>query len=144
MNDIYEKIAEWLLNCEDIGSYVYFNVIPLDAGSASINSNSSSVTINTYNDGSKEVRLLFYVNIVKEYDEAGTSDLNFEAMSIFDKIIKYVEDQNESGSYPELGDNITVSDIGCVYKAPEVYVTDDNPNIARYEGQFYIEYLERK
>lgn len=37
-----------------------------------------------------------------------------------------------------------MNEIGATYKAPEVYITQDNPSIARYEGQFYIEYLEKK
>lgn len=144
MINIYEKISEWLKNCPEMGDYTYFNVIPLDVNTSSVNSNSSSQIINKYNDGSKEVQLLFYINLIKDYDDGGTSDLNLDAINVFDKIIKYIEEKNNEHDYPNLGDSYIVNDIGATYKAPEVYVTSDNPGIARYEGQFYIEYLERK
>ena len=144
MINVYEKISEWLKNCPEMGDYTYFNVIPLDVNTSSVNSNSSSQIINKYNDGSKEVQLLFYINLIKDYDDGGTSDLNLDAIDVFDKIIKYIEEKNNEHDYPNLGESYIVNDIGAAYKAPEVYVTSDNPNIARYEGQFYIEYLERK
>lgn len=144
MINIYEKISEWLKNCPEMGDYTYFNVIPLDVNTSSVNSNSSSQIINKYNDGSKEVQLLFYINLIKDYDDGGTSDLNLDAIDVFDKIIKYIEEKNNEHDYPNLGESCIVNDIGATYKAPEVYVTSDNPSIARYEGQFYIEYLERK
>lgn len=144
MINIYEKISEWLKNCPEMGDYTYFNVIPLDVNTSSVNSNSSSQIINKYNDGSREVQLLFYINLIKDYDDGGTSDLNLDAIDVFDKIIKYIEEKNNEHDYPNLGESCIVNDIGATYKAPEVYVTSDNPSIARYEGQFYIEYLERK
>lgn len=142
--NIYEKISEWLNNCPAMGEYIYFNVIPLEADTSSVNSNSSSVILNSYNDGSKEVRLLFSINLIKQYDDGGTSDINLEAIHIFDDIISFIEDKNNVHDYPDLGDNFIINEIGAVNKAPEVYITDNNPNVARYEGQFYIEYLERK
>ena len=142
--NIYEKISEWLNNCPAMGEYIYFNVIPLEANTSSVNSNSSSVSLNSYNDGSKEVRLLFSINLIKQYDDGGTSDINLESIHIFDDIISFIEDKNNVHDYPDLGDNFIINEIGAVNKAPEVYITDNNPNIARYEGQFYIEYLERK
>lgn len=142
--NIYEKISQWFLNCPGIGDYVYFNVIPYEQDTASINSSSSSSVLREYNDGSKEIQLFFLVDIVKSYDNGGTSDLNLEAINIFDNIIKYVELKNSLSEYPDLGDNYIVNNIDSTYKSPEVYVTADNPDIARYEGQFYLEYLERK
>jgi hypothetical protein len=142
--NIYDKISQWLLDCPEMGGYSYFNVIPIDAGSSSVNSNSSSIVLNEYMDGAKEVRLMFNINLVREYDNGGTSDLNLDAIAEFDKVIEFIETKNNNNEYPDLGDNYVVNEIGATYKAPEVYITQDNPSIARYEGQFYIEYLEKK
>lgn len=144
MINIYEKISDWLKDCPEMGDYIYFNVIPLDENTSSVNSNPSSIISNTFLDGSKEVRLLFNINLIKSYDNGGTSDLNLDAINVFDSITKYIEDKNNNNDYPNLGNNFVVNDIGANYKAPEVYITEDNPSIARYEGQFYIEYLQRK
>lgn len=144
INNIYQKLTDYLKDCPELGNYIYFNVIPLDVDTASVNSNPASMVLNEYVDGSKEVRLLFNINIVKEYDDGGTSDLNLDAIKIFDNIIGFIEKSNNSHNFPDLGENYTVNELGATYKAPEVYITQDNPNIARYEGQFYLEYLERK
>lgn len=144
INNIYQKLTDYLKDCPELGNYIYFNVIPLDVDTASVNSNPASTVLNEYVDGSKEVRLLFNINIVKEYDNGGTSDLNLDAIKIFDNIIGFIEKSNNAHKFPDLGENYTVNELGATYKAPEVYITQDNPNIARYEGQFYLEYLERK
>ena len=144
INNIYQKLTNYLKDCPELGNYIYFNVIPLDVDTASVNSNPASTVLNEYVDGSKEVRLLFNINIVKEYDDGGTSDLNLDAIEIFDNIIGFIEKSNNEHNFPDLGENYTVNELGATYKAPEVYITQDNPNIARYEGQFYLEYLERK
>ena len=144
INNIYQKLTDYLKDCPELGNYIYFNVIPLDVDTASVNSNPASTVLNEYVDGSKEVRLLFNINIVKEYDDGGTSDLNLDAIKVFDNIIGFIEKSNNAHNFPDLGENYTVNELGATYKAPEVYITQDNPNIARYEGQFYLEYLERK
>lgn len=144
INNIYQKLTDYLKDCPELGNYIYFNVIPLDVDTASVNSNPASTVLNEYVDGSKEVRLLFNINIVKEYDNGGTSDLNLDAIELFDNIIGFIEKSNNEHNFPDLGENYTVNELGATYKAPEVYITQDNPNIARYEGQFYLEYLERK
>ena len=144
INNIYQKLTDYLKDCPELGNYIYFNVIPLDVDTASVNSNPASTVLNEYVDGSKEVRLLFNINIVKEYDDGGTSDLNLDAIEIFDNIIGFIEKSNNEHNFPDLGENYTVNELGATYKAPEVYITQDNPNIARYEVQFYLEYLERK
>ena len=144
INNIYQKLTDYLKDCPELGNYIYFNVIPLDVDTASVNSNPASTVLNEDVDGSKEVRLIFNINIVKEYDDGGTSDLNLDAIKIFDNIIGFIEKSNNEHNFPDLGENYTVNELGATYKAPEVYITQDNPNIARYEGQFYLEYLERK
>ena len=70
--------------------------------------------------------------------------MNLEAIDSFDEIIKFFEEKDLKEEYPDIGDGYVVNEIGAVNKAPEVYLSADSPNVARYEGQFYIEYLERK
>ena len=51
---------------------------------------------------------------------------------------------NLKQKFPILGDNYIVNEIGSLYKAPEVYTLQEDTSIARYEGQFYIQYLQMK
>lgn len=143
MNNIYEAISIWLRDCLEVNGYTYFNVIPMIPDTASVNSNSSSEILNKFIDGSMEVRLMFNINLVKQYDQ-GTSDLNLEAINSFDAITKFIEDMNLKQKFPILGDNYIVNEIGSLYKAPEVYTLQEDTSVARYEGQFYIQYLQMK
>lgn len=144
MVNVYEKISEWLSSCEEMGDYIYFNVIPLEENTSSVNSNSGSTNVTEFIDGSRSVRLMFNINLVKSYDGGGTSDLNLDAIQSFDKIIQFIESKNNEHDFPDLGESCVVSEITPSYKAPEVYLLQDNNDVARYEGQFYIEYLERR
>ena len=78
--NIYEKISEWLSNCPQMGSYIYFNVIPLDENTSSVNPTSSSTQVKKFIDGSQEVRLVFNIDLIQAYDDGGTSSLNLDAM----------------------------------------------------------------
>lgn len=142
--NIYEKISEWLSNCPQMGSYIYFNVIPLDENTSSVNPTSSSMQIKKFIDGSQEVRLVFNIDLIQAYDDGGTSSLNLDAMQAFTDIVNYIEEKNNLHEFPDLGENYTVNEMGATYTVPVVYLTPDNPGIARYSGQFYINYLERK
>lgn len=142
--NIYEQISEWLKDCPELGNYVYFNVIPYEADTSAVTSSGASLTLNTFINGAKEVRVIFNIELIKQYDDGGTSDINLDAMKAYENIISFVEDKNNNRDYPDLGEGYVVNAIGSTYKAPEVYITSDNPNLARYEGQFFIEYLEER
>ena len=108
--NIYDKISQWLLDCPEMGGYSYFNVIPIDAGSSSVNSNSSSIVLNEYMDGAKEVRLMFNINLVREYDNGGTSDLNLDAIAEFEYYVF-----NKDFAYSKLS-NSDFKNLSIYYK----------------------------
>lgn len=142
--NIYEQISEWLIDCPEIGNYVYFNVIPYEPDTSAVTSSGTSLILNTFINGAKEVRVIFNIELIKQYDDGGTSDINLDAMKAYENIISFVENKNNNQDYPNLGEGYVVNAIGSTYKAPEVYITSDNQNLARYEGQFFIEYLEER
>ena len=90
MINVYERISKWLVECPIFDGYLYFNVIPVENGNSSLNSNSSSTIITNFLDGSKEIQLYFTINVVKEYDDGGTSDLNLDAINSFSEIISWI------------------------------------------------------
>ena len=96
--NVYERILEWLSNCPEMGTYTYFNVIPIDPGNSSVNSNSSSIILNEFVNGSKEVRLIFNINLVRDYDNGGTSDINLDqyVALAMDEVNEYLERANSN------------------------------------------------
>lgn len=138
---IYEKLSDWFKQCPIFEGWIFFNTIPMEPNTASITSVQNMPFVNEFNDGSKVVDLLFDLNIVEEYDADGTSNLNLIAMSKFEKISNWIEDQNLIDNLPSL-ENIIVDSITESYTNPEVYVNEET-GLARYEGQYKISYLER-
>lgn len=140
---IYKQISEWFKECPLFNDWIFFNVIPLEPNAVSITSVQDLPFQNEFIDGSKEISLKFNLNLVKEYDANGTSDLNIDAMESFEKITEWVEDMNDTNNFPSFGDDVVVTGIEKSYTNPEVYLNEET-GLARYEGQYKIIYLERK
>ena len=87
INNIYQKLTDYLKDCPELGNYIYFNVIPLDVDTASVNSNPASTVLNEYVDGSKEVRLIFNINIVNIFCFAVLTGL---CQTFIDKITYFI------------------------------------------------------
>lgn len=142
MANKYAKIKEWF---EDgyipKFDFVFFNVSSYEVGNASINSIQGERVLNEFMDGSREVELLFSISLMKGYDAAGTSDVNLEAIQDFENIAMWVEEQNENKNYPDFGNNVLIEDLSVLSSAPTVMVDNQN-QIAKYQGQFKIRYME--
>lgn len=82
----FEKIKDWLADCPQLNDYLFFNVLPDELGSMAMTSDiGADGVIEEYIDGSKLVNLNFNVEITANYDK-GTSDVNLEAMNVFEEI----------------------------------------------------------
>lgn len=139
----YLAIYNWVKTYEPLEDGLYFNVILDEPDTASVNSVSNGVEINTFIDGTKEVEYLFAVSIQREFDPAGTSSVNVTKENEFDDFAKWVEEQSEEQNFPDFGDKITIEKIEPTQTAPMVTV-DTNNQVAKYLGQFKITYLEER
>lgn len=141
--NVYENIKDWLSQCPDVDSYIYFNVIPIEPETTAITTMPSERVIMEFIDGSKEKEVLFNINLIKQYDDGGTSDINVLAIKAFESITRWVEEQNLKQNYPEFDDNIFVESIECSYTTPDVYVSPEQ-GVCRYESQYKLTYLEKR
>lgn len=139
--NIYDELTTWLKNCPDTDSYIFFNVIPVDIGVTALTTVPNTRSVQDFTDGSSEVTELFNINLVKEYDPSGTSDINILALSAFENITTWIKEQNLNNNLPII-DGITVNYIQPSYTVPDIYLNEDTGNV-RYEGRYEINYLER-
>lgn len=139
--NIYDELTTWLKNCPDTDSYIFFNVIPVEIGVTSLTTVPNTRSVQDFTDGSSEVTELFNINLVKEYDPSGTSDINILALSAFENITTWIKEQNINNNLPII-DGITVNYIQPSYTVPDIYLNEDTGNV-RYEGRYEINYLER-
>ena len=140
--NIYDELITWLKNCPDTDYYIFFNVIPVEIGVTALTTAPNTRSVQDFTDGSSEVTELFNINLVKEYDPSGTSDINILALSAFENITTWIEEQNINNNLPII-DGITVNYIQPSYTVPDIYLNEDTGNV-RYEGRYEINYLERR
>lgn len=140
--NIYDELTTWLKNCPDTDSYIFFNVIPVEIGVTALTTVPNTRSVQDFTDGSSEVTELFNINLVKEYDPSGTSDINILALSAFENITNWIKEQNINNNLPII-DGITVNYIQPSYTVPDIYLNEDTGNV-RYEGRYEINYLERR
>ena len=140
--NIYDELTTWLKNCPDTDSYIFFNVIPVEIGVTALTTVPNTRSVQDFTDGSSEVTELFNINLVKEYDPSGTSDINILALSAFENITTWIREQNINNNLPII-DGITVNYIQPSYTVPDIYLNEDTGNV-RYEGRYEINYLERR
>lgn len=140
--NIYDELTTWLKNCPDTDSYIFFNVIPVEIGVTALTTVPNTRSVQDFTDGSSEVTELFNINLVKEYDPSGTSDINILALSAFENVTSWIKEQNINNNLPII-DGITVNYIQPSYTVPDIYLNEDTGNV-RYEGRYEINYLERR
>lgn len=140
--NIYDELTTWLKNCPDTDSYIFFNVIPVEVGVTSLTTVPNTRSVQDFTDGSSEVTELFNINLVKEYDPSGTSDINILALDAFENVTSWIKEQNINNNLPII-DGITVNYIQPSYTVPDIYLNEDTGNV-RYEGRYEINYLERR
>lgn len=140
--NIYDELTTWLKNCPDTDSYIFFNVIPVEIGVTAITTVPNARSVQDFTDGSSEVTELFNINLVKEYDPSGTSDINILALDAFENVTSWIKEQNINNNLPII-DGITVNYIQPSYTVPDIYLNEDTGNV-RYEGRYEINYLERR
>ena len=140
--NIYDELITWLKNCPDTDSYIFFNVIPVEVGVTALTTVPNTRSVQDFNDGSSEVTELFNINLVKEYDPSGTSDINSLALDAFENVTSWIKEQNINNNLPNI-EGITVNYIQPSYTVPDIYLNEDTGNV-RYEGRYEINYLERR
>ena len=140
--NIYDELTTWLKNCPDTDSYIFFNVIPVEVGVTALTTVPNTRSVQDFNDGSSEVTELFNINLVKEYDPSGTSDINILALNAFENVTSWIKEQNINNNLPNI-EGITVNYIQPSYTVPDIYLNGDTGNV-RYEGRYEINYLERR
>ena len=140
--NLFKIINDWLKQYEPVGSWLYFNSTPVELGATSMNTLPSSQT-KEYIDGSKDVTLSFTVNMVREYDSGGTSDINTEALDESCQFANWIKEQNDSLNYPEFGDKMYVKEIKVLSTVPSLAV-NQTAQLAQYSFNARLVYRDER
>lgn len=137
----YQRITEWIQDYSLLFSWIFFNVVPSEPDNLTVNSVQNERELEKFIDGSRRVEFLFALDLTKEFD-TGTSDNNLEAIQEFEGIATWVESQNKLKNFPDFGENIFIESVEVLETTPSVTVDNQN-QVAKYQGQFKITYIER-
>lgn len=140
--NIYEKINEWLATTyQPLNEWLYFNATPMIVGTVAMNSVSGDRVYKRFVDGSVQRRVIFAIDMVLSYDDAGTSDVNMEAINEVNKFSEWIEEQLSLQNVPNFGKNRTIESIEVLTNVPSLLVDNTN-RLAKYQFQARIEYKD--
>lgn len=143
--NLYNNINQWLsenylplMN----NSWLYFNATPTVVGTTAMNSVAGNRVTKRFIDGTKQHELLFGIDMITQYDNQGTSDINMQAM---DEVNKFVEWLNTLSvdNYPDFGENNTILRIEVLTNVPNLLI-DSTQQLAKYQFQTRITYNEKR
>lgn len=140
--NIYEKINEWLATTyKPLNEWLYFNATPMIVGTVAMNSVSGDRVYKRFVDGSVQRRVIFAIDMVLSYDDAGTSDVNMNAINEVNKFSEWIEEQLSLQNVPDFGNNKTIESIEVLTNVPSLLVDNTN-GLAKYQFQARIEYKD--
>lgn len=140
--NIYEKINEWLATTyQPLNEWLYFNATPMIVGTVAMNSVSGDRVYKKFVDGSVQRRVIFAIDMVLSYDDAGTSDVNMNAINEVNKFSEWIEEQLSLQNVPDFGKNRTIESIEVLTNVPSLLIDNTN-GLAKYQFQARIEYKD--
>lgn len=140
--NIYEKINEWLATTyKPLNEWLYFNATPMIVGTVAMNSVSGDRVYKRFVDGSVQRRVIFAIDMVLSYDDAGTSDVNMNAINEVNKFSEWIEEQLSLQNVPDFGNNKTIESIEVLTNVPSLLIDNTN-RLAKYQFQARIEYKD--
>lgn len=138
--NVYEELTAFLLPevTKLLSAYIYFNTaLPSSVGIIT----DSVFRTQDYIDGSCEKTMLFTLRAALPYSEEKDGE-NMANLAIFDEFISWVEQQEEEGNYPDLGENKTVFSIAVNRETPTFVSINEDGTEAEYSFGIEITYLE--
>lgn len=85
----------------------------------------------------------FSILVTKEYS-TNCDDLNLEAMNFVQRIMNWVDDQNQKKHFPDFGDKCEIKRIENLQNMPNLAEVDPEDGVARYMFQCRVIYFEKE
>lgn len=157
--DKNQVIISYMLNCPVIhDNPLFFNAIQAQDENKEIITIANDRVMNTrYIDGSVMKRYSFTIvdfrsisfNPVPIIDETTTTEPEYKAENVEDMfdvqgIIDWIEEQRDSGNYPDFGDDCVIDDMVTTSDIPNLNGVDANvsPALAKYSITIQIDYID--
>lgn len=124
----------------ELAGELLFNFSP-DQESIAMITDYADRVINRFVTGRKRKAYGISFIIVRQYS-ADTDDVNLEAINFAQAFMDWIDDQNQSQNFPDMGDNCTVEQIDVLQNMPNLAGVNAEEGLARYMIQCRILYLD--
>ena len=141
--NLYRQVNQWLTeNYEPLGHWMYFNATPMFAGAVTMNSVAGQRIVKKFIDGSMQKELIFAIDMITQYDNQGTSDINMQALEEVSNFTEWL-DTVPIEDAPDFGDKRIIQKMEVLTNVPTLLVDTTN-QLSKYQFQVKITYKERK
>lgn len=150
--DKNKAVVDYLLQCTDIyDSPLYFNLVNAQDNSIHILTTAEDKALSQpYVDGSISKRYTFNLIIFKSISDMelvkadGYPNENIEELNAVQKLIDWIQEQQDLHNYPDFGENCFIDNIDTETDEPRFngIDTEVSPPLAMYSIAIIIEYLD--
>ena len=139
--NLYKSISDWLTaNYSPVIGWLYFNATPMITGAVAMNSVPGNRVVKKFINGSMQKELVFAIDMVCNYDNQGTSDINMNAMDEVNNFADWV-DKLSSTDYPDFGEYNSITKIEVLTNVPSLLVNTEQ-QLGKYQFQVKITYID--
>lgn len=147
-----QAVIDYLITCEDIAdSPLYFNLINAEDNSIQIQTQAEDKAMSRpFIDGSVPKRFTFNLITFKSISDAelvkapGYNNENVEELQDVQKLIDWIQEQEELRNYPDFGEACIIESIDTTTDEPrfEGINSNMNPPLAMYVISIIINYVD--
>lgn len=139
--NLYKSISDWLTTkYKPIIGWLYFNATPMITGTVAMNSVPGNRVVKKFINGSAQKEIVFAIDMVCNYDNQGTSDINMNAMDEVNNFADWV-DKLSSSDYPDFGEYNSITKIEVLTNVPSLLVNTEQ-QLGKYQFQVKITYID--
>lgn len=139
----FEALYEYLLQYPPLYQILYFNKTQDYPETTSVNTVYSDYAVQEYTCGNSDREFVFAIKQMKNYDSAGTSGINREAIASVQDFMDWIDEQNRKKNFPKFPENCYIYKIENLQNMPELTGTDDQ-GLAEYMFQCRVCYTEER
>lgn len=140
-SSIHAALWEWFLGCASI-TKLFFNFAQEGDETTSI-ATSGDMLLEDYIDGSERRRYSFelirFLPATYEPNDRG----NIDMMEDVEKILNWIELQNDAGNLPQLPENYFAEEISVIDEYNTDYVSAQDGNLAKYMIPIQLIYTKK-
>lgn len=150
--DKNQAVIDYIITCPTIlNSPLYFNFINAKDGTNQLFTESTDVyTTKQFIDGSVEKLYTFTILTFKSaadiavVKQSGYENENLSDMSDVQKLIEWINEQNEARNFPDFGEDCIIDSIATTTEQPKFEGIDEqiSPPLAVYSTSIQIKYID--